>query len=320
MKEKLSFLFLIILSILNSQEIKHKDIPLSGLITNPKQEISGLDWYGDNLVLLPENLGGYLFMIPKDELYSSIQSKNPIPIEPRQTPFITPDYSEIIPGFEGLESIAFNGNQFVITLEANHDGNMHGYIAWGTINPKTNEAKITDQEPLEIPMPTQIKNMTYESALMDGGNVILFYEANGKNVRDSAWQPVVSIERTVSRIEYPHIEYRITDVTRLDSNNTFWAINYLWPGDKERLNPATDFISKKFGKGTSHKKSEAVERLIQFELTNGIIQLIDRKPIEIELDENGSRNWEGLVRLDHNGFLIATDKFPGSFLGFVPTK
>ncbi len=64
MKEKLSFLFLIILSILNSQEIKHKDIPLSGLITNPKQEISGLDWYGDNLVLLPENLGGYLFMIP----------------------------------------------------------------------------------------------------------------------------------------------------------------------------------------------------------------------------------------------------------------
>jgi hypothetical protein len=101
--------------------------------------------------------------------------------------------------------------------------------------------------------------MTYESALMDGGNVILFYEANGKNVRDSVWQPVVSIERTVSSIEYPHIEYRITDVTRLDSNNTFWAINYLWPGDKERLNPATDFISKKFGKGTSHKKSEAVE-------------------------------------------------------------
>jgi hypothetical protein len=60
--------------------------------------------------------------------------------------------------------------------------------------------------------------------------------------------------------------------------------------------------------------------LIQFKLTNGIIQLTDRKPIEIELDENGSRNWEGLVRLDHNGFLIATDKFPGSFLGFVPTK
>jgi len=320
MKTKLSFLFLIILSILNAKEIKHKDIPLAGLITNPKQEISGLDWYGDNLVLLPENLGGYLFMISKDELYSSIQSKNPIPIEPKQTPFITPDYSEIIPGFEGLESIAFYGNQFVVTLEAKHQGDMHGYIAWGTINPKTNEATIVEQKPLEIPMPVQVKNMTFESALIDGGNVILFYEANGKNIRDSAWQPVVSMEHTVSRIEYPHIEYRITDVTRLNEENKFWAINYLWPGDKKRLNPATDFISKKFGNGKSHNKSEAVERLIQFELRDGMILLTDREPIEIELDEDGSRNWEGIVRLDKNGFLIATDKFPGSFLGYVPTK
>lgn len=314
----LSPIIIFIISFLCSQEIKHRNIPLTGLITNPRQEISGLDWYGGDLVLLPENLGGYLFMITKDELYSSIQSKNPKPIEPKQTPFITPDYSKLIPGFEGLESIAFYGNQFVITLEAKHEGDMHGYIAWGVIDPKTKEAKIVEQEPLEIPMPVQIKNMTYESALMDGGNVILIYEANGKNIRDSAWQPVVSMEKTVSKIEHPHIEFRITDVTSLDTNNTFWAINYLWPGDKKRLKPAKDTISERYGKGTSHQNSEAVERLIQFELRNGMIQLTEREPIEIELDEDGSRNWEGIVRLDKKGFLIATDKFPGSLLGFVP--
>ena len=49
-------LTLLVLSIGLSKEIQYKDIPLSGLITNPKQEISGLDWYGNDLVLLPENL------------------------------------------------------------------------------------------------------------------------------------------------------------------------------------------------------------------------------------------------------------------------
>jgi hypothetical protein len=30
------------------------------------------------------------------------------------------------------------------------------------------------------------------------------------------------------------------------------------------------------------------------------------------------RNWEGLVRLDDRGFLLVTDLFPGTILGFVP--
>ncbi len=314
----LSPIIIFIISFLCSEEIKQRNIPLDGLITNPRQEISGLDWYGDDLVLLPENLGGYLFMISKDELYSSIQSKKPKPIEPRQTPFITPDYSKLIPGFEGFESIAFFDDQFVVTLEAKHEGDMHGYIAWGVIDPKTRVAKIADQEPLEIPMPVQINNMTFESVLVDGKNIILFYEANGINIRDSAWQPVVSANRTVSKIDHPHLEYRITDVSRLDAENRFWAINYLWPGDKKRLKPAKDTISERYGEGESHQKSEAVERLIEFELFDGSIKFSGHEPIEIELKEDGSRNWEGLVRLDKKGFLIATDKFPGSLLGFVP--
>ena len=45
-----------------------QEIELEGIITNPKQEISGMDWYNDNLFLLPENLGGYLFMVTKNEI------------------------------------------------------------------------------------------------------------------------------------------------------------------------------------------------------------------------------------------------------------
>ena len=49
------------------QEVKVQEIKLSGLITDKKQEISGMDWYGNRLFLLPENLGGFLFSISKGE-------------------------------------------------------------------------------------------------------------------------------------------------------------------------------------------------------------------------------------------------------------
>ena len=52
-----------------------QEIRLEGLITNPKQEISGMDWYEEKLFLLPENLNGYLFMLSKNEIEDHISSK-----------------------------------------------------------------------------------------------------------------------------------------------------------------------------------------------------------------------------------------------------
>ena len=34
------------------------------------------------------------------------------------------------------------------------------------------------------------------------------------------------------------IEYRITDVTEVDNQGKFWALNFFWPGEKKLLNPA----------------------------------------------------------------------------------
>ena len=67
---------LILLSQLFGQETKVEEINLSGLITDRDQEISGMDWYQDKLFLLPENLGGFLFMIPKLEILNSIKPPN----------------------------------------------------------------------------------------------------------------------------------------------------------------------------------------------------------------------------------------------------
>ena len=300
-------------------EIAYKDIPLSGPILNPKQEISGLDWYGDHLVLLPENLGGFLYMIQKNKIISTINQKSPKPITPQQPNFITPDWSQTIDGFEGLEAIAFNDNNVYITLEVKNGDTMESYLAWGRINPKTKDVIIPEKNLLQMNTPKQIKNMTFESILVQDSNVIIFYEANGANLFQSPWQYLISLKDfSQSKIYQPNIEYRITDVTRLNHENKFWAINYHWPGDTKRLKPTTDSIVVKFGEGETHKKSDAVERLIEFEIRNDQIRLSNRSPIQLSLDKENSRNWEGIVRLDNKGFLIATDKYPRMILGYVP--
>ena len=316
-----SILNLLIFSIGMSGEVEYRDIPLSGLITNPKQEISGMDLYDNQIILLPENLGGFLYMISKDEIINSLDKENPTPIEPKQPAFHTPDYSKSIPGFEGFEAIAFHGNNVYVTLEAKDDKTMRGYLAWGTIDPTTKEVTIPNENLLELETPIQVKNMTYESLLIHNNHVILFYEVQGMNLQKSVWQHQVSlINFSVSKIEFPNIEYRITDVSRMDKQNRFWAINYHWPGDAKRIKPGPDPVSLMFGEGTTHQNSDVIERLIEMELNDGKIQFSGREPIQIELAEKTSRNWEGIVRLDDRGFLIATDKYPGMILGFIPFK
>lgn len=314
-------LTLLVLSIGLSKEIQYKDIPLSGLITNPKQEISGLDWYGNDLVLLPENLEGFLYMISRPDIYASINSVSPSSIEPKKTPFITPDYSKSIPGFEGLEAIAFNGDNVYITLEVEDEKTMRGYLAWGTIDPISLKVTLPEENLMELETPIQVNNMTYESLLIHNGKLILIYEAQGRNLQKSVWQFQVSLtDFSVSKIDFPHVEYRITDVSRLDDQDKFWAINYHWPGDAKRLNPAPDSIAIKFGEGESHQQLDAVERIVEFEMFENKIQFSGREPIQIQLDADASRNWEGIVRLDELGFLIATDKYPVMILGFIPFK
>jgi len=314
-------LVLFILSPGISKEVKIRQISLSGLITNPKQEISGMDWYKDNLFLLPENLGGFLFMIPNNQIQDALMSKNPDPISPRQIKFTTPDYSSLIDGFDGFEAIAFQGEKVLITIEAESNDTMVGYVAWGQIDPETYEVKIPKENLKKIETPIQISNMTYESIIVHNNRAVLIYEANGLNLQETVQQPVVSLlDFSEKKMKSPNIEYRITDATRIDQNRRFWAINYFWPGDKKRLKPAADPITETSGKGKTHQSSDVVERLIEFEIKGEIINFSDHEPIQLELDKDAPRNWEGIVRIDDKGFLIVTDKHPEMILGFVPIK
>jgi hypothetical protein len=106
----------------------------------------------------------------------------------------------------------------------------------------------------------------------------------------------------------------------MDNNGRFWAINYFWPGDKKLLSPGEDNVLNKFKQGSTHSKSNQIERLIEFEMSAGEISISGTKPIQLFLESDESRNWEAIARLGNRGLLIATDKHPRMILGYVQFK
>ena len=308
-------------SLILCEEVKVQEIKLSGLITDKKQEISGMDWYQDRLFLLPENMGGFLFSISKGEILNAIEGGKKRPITPKKTRFKTPDYSSLINGFDGFEAIAFNKDKVYITIESEYRGEMVSYLAWGKIDSKSLEVVMDEKDLETIRTPIQLNNLSFESLLINDENIIMIYEANGSNLRKNPTQSVFTHKsKNISHVNFPNIEYRITDATRIDNDERFWVINYFWPGDKKLLSPGEDSVLNKVKQGSSHFKSEQIERLVEFQMSAGEISISDTKPIQLFLESDASRNWEAVARLDDKGLLIATDKHPRMIFGYVQFK
>jgi hypothetical protein len=120
-------------------------------------------------------------------------------------------------------------------------------------------------------------------------------------------------------IPFPTIEYRVTDATCPDSKGRFWVINYFFPGEGPELKPAPDPLAYEYGLSNIRVFSSGVERLVELQYSEDRITLAETTPVYLENSKhNRHRNWEGLVRLENNGFLLMTDKFPDTLLGFVP--
>ena len=327
-KMKISLLFLIALMLSCSTEQTVERTPsllkIGGPMKNSDEEVSGMDWYNDNLILLPENLNGYIFAIKKAELDSRINGNDTTTIFPEQIKLNTPNYKELVPGFDSFEAIAFRGYEVYLTIEIRFADSMSCLLARGHIDEKTLEITVPEQNLTVIDVPTFVDNMSYESLVVDKNRVIAIFEANGDSLIKAPY--ALSINSSANDIKkYPlsSINYRIADATRIDKNNRFWVINYFFPGDRKVLKPSNDILASRYGNGPSHSRSSRVERLVEYEIKNGNVSLTKSAPIEIELEgEKTSRKWEALARYGNEGFLIATDKYPKphTLLAFLPNK
>ena len=327
---KLNILVLFLLLIAISCSLKRTQektpimLKISGPMKNSDEEISGMDWYNDNLIMLPENLNGYAFAIKKSDLDSRINSSDTSAIKPKKINFNTPNYKKLIPGFDSFEAIAFRGYEVYLTIEIKFPDSMSCFIARGHIDAQTLDITIPKQNLTQISVPTYVDNMSYESLVVDKDRIIALFEANGDSLIKSPYAiSINSSGNDIFKYQTSSINYRIADATRVDKNNRFWAINYFFPRDRGVLKPGDDILASKYGQGLTHSKSERVERLVEYKIHNKKVLITNNPPIEIKLEgEKTSRKWEAIARYEDRGFLLATDKYPKPYtlLAYVPTK
>ena len=310
------------------QEVEITEIPLAGEVSNRKSEISGLCWYKNNLILLPQfpnrfsnTTNGKIYYIEKYRILNYLSGKDTSAILPNYFSINTNDFSKLFSKGSGFEAITPHNNSAYFSIESIKNRKTVSYLIKGTIDTVSKHITLQKETLVEVPDKLNINNMGNESILFWKNHILPIYEANGKNINP---KPQIAVYDTnnilLKKIKFPNIEYRITDVTNVDKNNKFWAINYFYPGEAKKLKPASDILVKKFGIGKSNLLSKYIERLVQFKVNSNKIELTDTTPVYLKIPKTEGRNWEGIVRLDKKGFLIATDTYPETILAFVKNK
>lgn len=296
-------------------------LPLSGPIADPSAELSGLGWYHDKLILLPQypdrfaDGDGALFFLPKENIVAALDGTHQTPLEPTLVHLIAPGLKESIPNFQGFEAIGFHGDQVFMTIEAGEGIDMHGYLISGTVASDLSEITLDTSNVVEIPMAFPSDNHSDEALIVTDDAVLTFFEINGAELNPSPVAHVFDLDlNPQGTISIPNLEYRLTDAA-LDGD-TIWIINYFFPGDTD-LTPKVDPLVEMYGEGKTHTTQDQVERLVRLNYSPEGITFSDSAPVQLILDGGNARNLEGLVLFDNKGFLLVTDKFPSTLLMFV---
>ncbi len=302
-------------------------IPLAGPLARPGAEISGLAWHEDRLVLLPQHPYRYaspgnhgrLFFIPRARLLAFLSDTSTAPLTPGSIRLVAPGIDQRPAVFQGFEALTFLGDRAFLITEATNDDTMRGYLVAGRLSQDGRTLRLETEQVTPIPAQTAIGNMAYEALFTTHDTLVAVYEANGVNVNPHPAVHLFDTDlRPLGRLPFPTVEYRITDATALDARRRFWVMNYFFPGERRKLDPAPDALTARYGTGTTHRRRATVERLVEFRLTPHGVERTDAPPLRLRLAEE-DRNWEGLARLGPCGFLLVTDQYPETILAHVDT-
>ena len=293
------------------------EIPLSAGLERPEAEISGLAWYGEQLVILPqypERLGHNVFVMERSAVEAWLDGRGTAPA-PRAVP-ISATGLESVPGFEGFEAIAFHGDRVFVTVEI-EDGGAEGRLIAGRVDGDLEGIELDVGTTARLSPQAELDNLAYEALAVTADRVMVFYETNGKNNAAPRVRAFDHDLRPLEDLGLAHLEYRITDVSEVEADGRLWAVNYFWPG--EEWSPGACPLAARFGVGATHARAQYVERIVPLRIGDRGVEPAG-EPLQLELDPEGARNWEGIVRLPGRGFLIVTDEHPSSMLAFVPAR
>jgi len=298
------------------------DIPLNGPLAAPQAELSGLAWYGDTLILLPQypsHFNQQLFALNKQDIVDFLSGTNQSSLEPWPIPFLDQGITSQIAGFNGYEAITFVDDQVYLTIETRQNTGPMGYLVSGSVAPDLTEIRMDPTYVTMISPQAELPNMSDEAIVAVGDQLATLYEANGLVVNRD---PVVHFFdrfalNQIGVLPLTTVEYRITDATALDNQGRFWVINYFYPKDLA-LRP---ILRERGAAGAIDENAQPIERLLELQFTTEGVSRTDSPPLSLALlPDNIARNWEGIARLQTetlDGFLLVTDSFPETIVAFV---
>ncbi len=318
------FVLLIILQLFSACSSSNKylslsenltEIKLAGDLAERNLEASGLTWYKDNLIILPQfphkwdaGFDGVVFYIPKSKIDDYISGKSTKPIVGEKLFFVAKGLDEIGKSKgSGYEAITFMNDTVYVAIESVNAGKSVSYVVKGKIDFEQKQIILNSDSKIKIKSQTGIHNMGEETILAFENSIYTIHEANGINVNTTPTISKLDSKLTEqNKIPFPNIEYRITDATSVDSMGQFFVTNYFYPGEYKKLKPNL----------SAEKKNEAIERILQFKITDGSVVKTEATPINLSNSNNkDGRNWEGIVKYN-DGFLLITDMFPRTILAY----
>jgi hypothetical protein len=308
----------------DSKEAPVQVIPLFGPLSKPEARINGMTWVNDILVILPgdpaftgaSNQG--LFAIPKGDLLGYISGVNTTGIYPFQIIFEDSGISTQLAGFRSYQALAYANGRLYFIVTADTANGQRSYLVSGAIQPDFSSITLDASKVVEIPGQSNANG--FKSLVIVGNELVVLPQSNQQAGSAPTQRFDLSLNY-IGALQFPGLEYLITDATGVDSNNSFWVINRYAPGDPQPLsNP--DALAVRYGEGITHQLSDATERLVALAWTAANstpeLALVNRPPVQLELWMKAARNWQALAILPDRGWIIATSQSPETVLGYIP--
>lgn len=288
-------------------------------------EVSSLAWWGDRLLLVPQQphevdpqSDPHWYLLERTAIARQLAGEDSTALRPERLPYFDDGILTSIEGWDGIEAVAVRGDRVVVSVERVVKGRWGSVLIGGTLQRDPLRVQLDASRIVEIDGDSDRRNFSEEALVTLDDAVLTLHELNGRRVnpRRRAHHVGFDLERREA-LRMAAVEYRITDATSIDADGRFWVTNQYWPPEARWVHPVADSLAT-----VRRVAGQPVERIvalrrrgerIEFDRSNGVI--------ELELRADGAvRNWEGLVRWEGTGFLVATDRYPRTILAFVPRR
>jgi hypothetical protein len=110
---------------------------VAGPLSKRYGQFSGMAWYRDTLVLLPQYPSEYdshLLTLPKQAIVDMIRGVNTSALQANLLPIFGHEAFEGMEGFEGFESSGFAGDRVYLTIETQRGNSMVGFLTTGLMH------------------------------------------------------------------------------------------------------------------------------------------------------------------------------------------